>query len=177
MATVTINGTDLDNDDPKTVRKALAKVRREEKKAEQVRSEASDVAYAEAQANGYKVLSRKASGESFPDGWRLYRPGDKWAQHLFTTGEDDDGNDFYRGWTTRLSLSSNAFLRHYGNDFLGAVCNGSGFAWLVFLQEVNFSDASRGPILCYAVGSHDGVVRLADCPGIDMSDFQSSNSD
>ncbi len=170
MATVTINGTELTTDEPKLVQRAVAKARREEKKAEKVRSDAYVSALAKAERNGFKALSRKASGESFAVAWRIYRSGDKWSNHLFTIGVEEDG--YFASWKTRLTMQSPTVLHHYGSEFVGAVADGGGYVWLIFLQEVRDHDGSRGPIVCYAVGSCDGSIALAECPGIDPSDFR-----
>ncbi len=169
MATVTINGTDLNTDEPKLVQWALAKARRDEKKAAQVREDAYKAAQVIAERHGFKILSRKASGDTFPVAWKIYRPGDKWSNHLFTTGIEEDGC-FY-SWKTQLVMPSPVVCHHFGNEFIGAVSDGGGYAWLIFLQEVRNHDNSRGPIVCYAVGSCDGAIALAECPGIDPSDF------
>ncbi len=171
MATVTINGSETTSDDPKIVRRALDKARREEKKAEQARAESCAAARAIAEHRGYNVLSHKASGGTFPRGWTVYYPGDKWAPNLFTLHADVDG--FTRHDNTMVRCDPAVIVQHYNQDFIAAVCGGSGYAWMIFLQERQRTvDGSNGPILSYAIGSCNGLYVLADCPGINPSDFR-----
>ncbi len=164
MATVTINGTELDTDDPKAVRKALDKARREEKKASEARSKTCSLATDKAQTSGYRILCWKAENGDKCRGWRFYEPGDKWAPNLFKPIVDGEFDD---GYKTRIFGTQDATLRHWGQRFMGAVCNGGGFAWLIFLQ-----DETTRVVQCYAIGIVDEVIALAECPGISVDDFQ-----
>ncbi len=176
MATVTINGTETTSDDPKTVRRALDKARREEKKATAAMSAACETARAIAERRGYRILSHKASGQSFPNGWRVYYPGDKWAPHLFTLNAEMDGYTSHNHTLVRCDPA--AIVAHYNEDFIGAVCDGSGYAWLVFLRERQRTvDGSNGPIMCYAIGSHEGAYYRARCEGISPTDFCRTTTD
>ncbi len=162
MATIVINGHRLDSDDAKTVRRELGKVRRAEAKAEAERAEKNERARLKARDIGFDVLSRKAAGRDFPRFWRIYRPGDQWAEHAFTQVKDEPETIVQCG-------PQETKIRHYGWTFLGAVTNASGYTQVIFLHD---SDTSDEPT-CYAIGTADNgtVYYLAELPGIKMSDF------
>ena len=146
MATVTINGTELKTDDPKAVRKALAKALRDEKAKQDRDRKDRDLALMMARAEAYRVLERKLTDGAMPDAWILYRPGDKWA--------------------TLVKARTTFTLGHYGMNFLGAVCDGSGYAMLIFLE-----DDTTKEVKCYAVAAVNDVHAMADLHCVTLADF------
>ncbi len=163
MATIIINGTRLDSDDAKTVRRELGKVRRAEAKADAERTKKNEQARLKARDIGFDILSRKAAGRDFPRFWRIYQEGDEWARHAFARVADEPE-------TTVQCGPQETTVRHYGYEFLGAVTNVSGYTQVIFLRD---SDDAGKIEECYAIGTADnGAVHyLAELPGIKMSDF------
>ncbi len=166
MATITINGTRLDSDDAKTVRRELGKVRRAEAKADAERTEKNEQARLKARDIGFDVLSRKASGSDFPRFWRIYRPGDQWAEHAFTQVKDEPETIVQCG-------PQETTVRHYGWDFMGAVTNAGGYTQVIFIRDSDHRSRLDDDATCYTIGTADNgaVYYLAELPGIKMSDF------
>lgn len=165
---LSINGTVVDE---KEARKAIAKAMRADRKAAAKRSADYAQANLKAQAAAYRVLARKASGEEFPDAWRLYVPGHKWAHHLFrpVAGES---------WERKHALNTPdsdywVDYDHYGYDLVGGVCNGAGYCWLVVMRDRNAPHAET----VLSIGVHDGTLALEVCPGVSAADFQQSASE
>lgn len=160
--TVTVNGIEIESDNPQGIARAVARAKRAEKKAEEQRQADYAAAKRLAEAEGYRILCAKVTrDEKMPRGWRLYRPGHKWARNLFVEAKDNP-------FTTLIFTAGGKIeLEMWRRQFLGAVSNGSGFAWLLFVRDGE-------KILCYAIAVVNGVFALAECPGVQMEDFEQS---
>ena len=174
MIAVEIDGVRVEAENEKDAKRMVSKAVRQSKKLEAERIKLRNAARLQAQANGYKVLSRKAAGEAkkLPHGWTFYRPGQNWSEHIFKqTGDDHRG---YKHVLNVQEVDSWVVCDHYGMILVGGVCNGAGYCWLVFLR-----DASRPDDLptCYAVGAAGDQICLEECPGVCPDDFRSSGQD
>lgn len=167
MITLEINGERIECDSEKDARKAIRIAAKKEAAECKAREIAWNAANAQAQAKGYRILSRKAIGEIFPRAWRLYRPHDEWSKHLYQRIEGDFPSDR----KTRLECENGSVvLSHYANTLIGVVCGGAGYSLAVVLQ-----DDSTKQITIYAVGAVDGVVALAECAGVVAEDFSTKD--
>ncbi len=151
-------------------RDAKRELRRLAKAAEVARAVAEKLRKAarlKAEAGAYRVLHFAAGRETFPPAWKLYRPGvHKWAEHLAKPAVGKRHTTFVQlddGWTE---------IEHYAFHFVGAVCNGSGFAHAIVLQDRD--DLAR--VVVYAVAAEGGQWALADCPGITPERFPAPRS-
>ncbi len=156
MATVTINGEELTTDDPKLVRRALEKARREEKKAAEVERIDRDNAHIKAQANGYRLLSWKLEGNGFPPTIEFHPLGSAYCKRTDSSVIDWD--------TEVMGYPKNVTIGHYGQQFVGVV-SGASYPFALFLRNED------GTILCYALGTSNDSYSLAPCLGIAPSDF------
>ena len=173
MPTLTIDGKDYEFQTEQEARKALAKHLRQQRAVEKQLTADRDSATQKARAAAYLLLSRKASGEAFP---RFYPPHAAYAQHLFRQSTRERWETFVNIYTDTPDYSADphgfAAIHHYGHVFMGAVCNGSGYVHAIILREDN---TDRAPIV-YAVACHGQTWALADCPGIAIEDFPTSDN-
>jgi len=158
---IEIDGVRVEAETEKEVRKEMRRLLKAQAVEDADRAARLDVAQQRAEANGYRVLARRAEPDNtFPRGWRLYRPQDEWGKCLFRPADDRD-------WTTVVTTRhGEARVQHWLRPFLGAVCDGGGYAWLVFL-----GGHEGEPTVCYAIATEGDVYALAPCPGITMDDF------
>jgi hypothetical protein len=170
MVTIEVNGRKVEAETEKEAKKALAKLMREDKKERAARNADYQQAQLKAQAAAYRVLARKATGERFPCGWTFYTPDDKFSSGLFQRVECE-------AHERKVKLNTEARYGveydHYGYHFLGAVCNGAGFAWLVVIQDL---DRERPPEVL-AIGATEHGFTLAECPGIGIDDFRQAKDE
>lgn len=169
MFAVEVNGVRLEAATEKEAKRLMSKAVKQAKKEEADRDRKYAVATMKARAAAWRVLERKASGEEMPRGWRYYTPADDWSKWLFQphAGERDCRNQLKMH--TLCAEDGNVVLDHYGNDLLGACCNGAGHCWLIFLQDY---DCREQPPMCFAIGVEGDMVALAECPGVKITDFQ-----
>lgn len=156
--TITVNGTEIQSDDPKVIAGAIRKAKAEEAKANQARVAAYGIAKAKATEEAYHVLANKARLERLT--YLTFYPASKggnWAP--FRTGESG-----------KLQLDTaphSCEYDPYGYRFHGAVAGCSGIAVLVFLQDKSRPDV----IECLAIASQDGEIACVDVPGVTPDDF------
>lgn len=143
------------------LRKAMAAIR----KADQDRSVNADRARQIGEANGYKILCRIASGESFPGGWRFDSPIGKYVPWELTYRHSlSCGNVPEIKWHGE---HGDAESSHYGNDFWGAVTNGAGFPLAAFLR-----DQTTQQIEAYAIGIFADQIAFVPLPGVTIEMFK-----
>lgn len=170
MIKIECNGIVVEAETEKEARKELRKLVKAQEAERVKESERYHHAKQKAESGAYRVLSRFMSGDEFPRGWTFYAPSDDWARHLFNPLRNDTGG---RLRAHKLNTQYGELtLDHYGNDLMGAVCNGSGFCWIVFLRDTN-----NGATACYAVGGHEGHLALAECPSIKPEQFRNSKQE
>lgn len=159
MITVEVNGQKMEAETEKEARKLLRKALAQEKKEHLQREEYRKLAHLRARSEAYNILERKLKGETFHRGWRFYDINDAWAtKYIFKPQHRK----------TMLNTEDSSWIEfdHYGNVFLGGICNGAGFLRALFLQ-----DDSTKEITCYTIGTEKGIWAIADCPTITIADF------
>ena len=152
--------------------KAARKGKREAAKRDAETAKLREVAYTLAAQKGFRLLCRLLEhGGAMPGGWRIYRPGDKWADSLFATGDDTDLDGYPRGTAFVVESPgegvSRVLVGHYGHEMLGAVCGGAGFTLCYFLR-----DRTTGEVECRALGCHMGVAATERVPGVTPEHFR-----
>lgn len=135
----------------------------------QAKSEADGkVAYRDAESKAYRILSWKLKGsESFPKAWRLYRPQDEWAKHMFRPVANDYGRNCVHSVTFE---DGDQEMNHYGSELMGVVCGGAGWAMACVLR-----DTTTNVQTVYAIAGHGTRIGFAECPGVTAADFSTKD--
>lgn len=170
MVTVEVDGVRVECIDAKDAAKCVREASRKAKKAHAEAMAFGDQARTQAECKAYRILHRKASGMAFPSAWRLYRPGQKWAENMFRILPVEYGYDHV--WRHQLSCESGwTEFQHYGEELFGVVCGGAGWAMAVVLRD----RTQPREVRVLAVGACGGQLSLADCPGVVAGDFSSGS--
>jgi hypothetical protein len=168
MVVVEVDGVRVECADEKAARKAVRDGVRKAKAAAAENSRLHAEARKAAEGKAYRLLCRKAEGEAFPCGWRLYQPGDEWAKHLYVAEPVEYG----QGWKHRIHFEDGwAVYDHYGYDLLGVVCGGAGYAMACVIRDRSAPHTE----FVYAIGAAGGVLAVADCPGVVAGDFSTKD--
>ncbi len=166
--TIEVNGTRVEAETEKDARKALRKAMAAEKKANAERDARYKLARLRAESAAYRVLERKAIDKEFLKAWEYMGHGAKWAHSLFRMVDGSNGRSHM---INAHDANDWVLYDHYGYTIIGAVCNGAGFCWLVFIGDNAYPE---NPPVCMAVGADGDTLALADCPGIQIEDFHNS---
>lgn len=159
MVAIEVNGVRVEAGSEKEAKRELSRLLKAERKAMQEREAKHAAARQKAEASAYRFLCWKAKGEECRRAFRLYQPGEQWAEHIFREcARDMEG----QGKATEIQTQGGwVTLDHYGNEFLGATCNGGGLVSCVVLR-----DRYNGETTVYAIGTEEGELALAEVPGI-----------
>lgn len=151
--------------------KAARKAKREAAKRDAEQAKLREVAYTRAAEKGFRILCRVLEHGKMPRAWRLYRPGDKWAENLFARSVETDFHGFPTGTAFVVESpgegQSRVMVGHYGCEMVGAVCGGAGFTLCYFLR-----DRTTGEVECRALGCHMGVYATERVPTVTPEMFQ-----
>lgn len=164
MITLEVNGTRVEAETEKEARKQLAKLVREQKKADAAHAALRDAAYLKAESAGYRALKFKARGQ-FPGGCECVLRSDS-RFHLLAVVERVSSID---GKTESHKIDGPngvVVVSHCGNDLIGIACQGSGYPWLLFLK-----DRTTQEVLCMSFATEGDAIGFAECPGILPEDF------
>lgn len=130
------------------------------------------VAVLRAEANGYRILSRVATG-NVPRGWIYYRPTDRYSAVQVTVKVDCMGEHAYHEATYETD-GGRLTVAHHGYTVDGVVADGAGFVMAVFLRENRRAEENS---LCpvapegYAIGVEGESWCLRELPGVRPETF------
>lgn len=167
MITVKVGDIEVECESIAEAKKVTARLLREKRDLEKKASAQRDIARGRAEQAGYKVFRMFAQNVEAHRAYRLYTPGQKWAEHLFKPMPQEYSHVHQHMVNTENLGGIWVKVEHYGQDLVGAVCNGACYCMVLFLQD----RSNRSVIKAYAVGSEGDQVYLADLPGITMDQF------
>ncbi len=167
MIAVEVNGQRVEVETEREARRVLSKALKDARKLELAHQAQYQTARLKADAAGYRLLQRRAAAEDFPHGWRFYRPGDKWAEHLFQPTDSPERTRVNAQDATGAGFGIT--IDHYGNRLVGGICNGSGYCFALFLRD---RDKPESKPVCCAIGVEGEAYALAECPGIEVDHFK-----
>lgn len=158
MVAIEVNGVRVEASTEKEAKRAMARLVRESRKAEEAKGKLRKMAQLRSESIGYRVLGRMAEKGELPKAWEYFPRGAQYAP--FQT--DLDGRE-----TVIDGEECKATIEHYGMEFLGGVCNGAGFCFVVAMR-----DTYTNQTVCYAVGTEQGEYCLSLLHGITPEHFK-----
>lgn len=149
--------------------KAARKAKRQAAKAERQEQADRQQASVNSRLAGFRVLSRVLDGQPERQGWRVYRPGEKW----FPACQSEDCYQYFR-LETEHGTAELQLYRSLSDplEFVGALMDGAGYWVAIWLAD---KTSGTSP---YCIGIHNGQVvieRLPVC--ISMELFRGSEQD
>lgn len=167
---IEVDGVRVEAETEKEARKLLAravKARVQEKVEERRRY---NTAMDRAQAGAYGILCRRVEGLEALRSWRLHFAEEGRAGFVREVEGSRHGGAARKHWLTiQGATDGGAVLDHYGQTFAGASVNGGGWVWCVGLR--NDWD---GAVRFYSVGECEGVLALAELPGVTAEYFDAA---
>ncbi len=166
--TITVNGKEIDSSDVKSFNREIARVRRAEKKDNELRRANQDQARLHAMANGFRILHGKVSANMSPY-WELVERNN---QHFPGYFRNDSEHDSVWNRITRVETNTgSAPIGHGGLELLAGIIDRAGFCVALCFQN------NEGMQICCAVGIHEGEYCLGEIPGVTMDDFRNSETE
>lgn len=156
---------DLGRFEAETEKEALALARKAKRAAEakaKIDSANYELASLRAQANGYRIMERFATGPC-PNGWRIKSPE---SSYVKLDRRVNLAGECYH-ISTYDGEHGRAIGDHYGYRVEGIVWNGSGFDIAVFLRSI-----STGQLEAYAIGIQGESLALVGLPNITPEMFE-----
>lgn len=151
------------------VRKLASKGKAKAARAAQEREANYKRAREKAGAQAFQILARKVKGEEFPRAWTFFSNANRNGPVKELPRE--------HSWQCKLEIetpdSERGTYDFSYHAFLGSVCNGSGFAIAIILQDT-YRGVSGGARSVFAVGVHNGAVAIEEIPTVTIEDFHPS---
>lgn len=153
---------DTERDAKKQLRNARARARKEEAS----RQALNDIARSRAERQAYRIYSVYHDRANCYPAWRLYRSGYGYKVARMIAGE--------LGYAYTLSVDTpdgEARNEYWRMRLTAVVIDGSGYA-----IAVEMTDETSGAHL-YAIGTHAGIIQLAEIPGIPQDWFRTGDEE